>query len=170
MAAAKSNVVAASMQAVVFSSDAGLTWVPVTLPENFTRVSAVAVEPSGTLWLGGREGVFVSADGGLKWTTPKNLYVNSVSSLFYDEALNTITLTTGASGYNGLVFTVQLPQRSVSYIDAGWTLRFARPVGDHLLAATLFDGIVIQPKVVPAPEPAVASSAVQAAPAATTKE
>ena len=170
MAAAKRNVVAASMQAVVFSSDAGTTWVPLVLPENLTRVAAVAVEPSGILWVGGREGVFVSNDGGTSWTTPKNLYVNSVSSLFYDDALNTVTLTTAASGYNGLVFTVQLPQRSVSYVDAGWTLRFARPVGDHLLAATLFDGIVIQPKVVPAPDPAVASTSSAGVPPVSQKD
>jgi hypothetical protein len=32
--------------------------------------------------------------------------------------------------------------------DTGWNLRFARPVGDHLVAATLFDGIVVQPRMV----------------------
>ena len=152
MAAAKSNVVAASMGAAAFSSDAGSSWVPVQLPENLTRISAVAVEPSGTIWIGGREGVFASPDGGAHWTTPKNLYVTSISSLYYDEATDRITLTTAGGGsYNGIVFTVQLPQRTITYTDAGWTLRFARPVGDHLVAATLFDGIVVQPKTLPSP-------------------
>ena len=32
-------------------------------------------------------------------------------------------------------------------------LRFVRPVGDHLLAGTLFDGIVVQPRMVDSPEP-----------------
>ncbi len=152
MAAAKQNVVAASLNAIQFSSDAGTSWVPIRMPETLTRVAAVAVEPTGTIWVGGREGVFVTLDGGNHWSTPKNLYVNSVSSLFYDEATDRVTLTSGGGGpYNGYVFTVQLPQRTITYTDAGWTLRFARPVGDHLVAATLFDGMVVQPKMIPAP-------------------
>ena len=150
LAAAQGNVVAASLTALQFSADSGSTWTPIALPETLTRIAALAVEPTGAIWVGGREGVFASTDGGTSWVTPKNLYVNSVSSLYYDEATNRVTLTSeGAGTYNGIVFTVQLPQRSITYADTGWTLRFARPVGDHLVAATLFDGIVVQPKVVP---------------------
>ena len=47
MAAAKQNVVAASLNGVQFSSDSGASWVPIQTPEELTRVSAVAVEPSG---------------------------------------------------------------------------------------------------------------------------
>ena len=36
--------------------------------------------------------------------------------------------------------------------DTGWNLRFVRPVGDHLVAATLFDGIVVQPRMVDSAE------------------
>jgi len=32
--------------------------------------------------------------------------------------------------------------------DTGWKLRFVRPVGDYLEAATMFDGIVVQPRMV----------------------
>jgi hypothetical protein len=32
--------------------------------------------------------------------------------------------------------------------DAGWKLRFMRPVGDHFIGATLFDGMVVQPRMV----------------------
>jgi hypothetical protein len=47
-----------------------------------------------------------------------------------------------------MIFSVQLPDHKVSYMDTGWKLRFARPVGDHLIGATLYDGVVIQPKMV----------------------
>jgi hypothetical protein len=40
----------------------------------------------------------------------------------------------------------------VSSWDTKWNLRFARPVGDHLVAATLFDGIVVQPRMVDSAE------------------
>jgi photosystem II stability/assembly factor-like uncharacterized protein len=157
LAAARQNAVAASLHSVQFSSDSGATWVPVKIPAELTRVGAVAVEPSGTIWLGGREGVFVSSDAGNTWTRPKDLYVSDVSSLFYDASDDRITLTSG--GYSGYVFSVQLPQRTVSYADAGWNLRFARPVGDHLVGATLYDGVVVQPKMVVSPiQPAEAAS------------
>jgi hypothetical protein len=47
-----------------------------------------------------------------------------------------------------MVFSVQLPDHTVHYWDTGWRLRFARPMGNHLLAGTLYDGVVIQPKMV----------------------
>jgi hypothetical protein len=40
----------------------------------------------------------------------------------------------------------------VQYWNAGWSLRLARPVGDHLVGATLFDGIVVQPRMVASKE------------------
>jgi hypothetical protein len=40
----------------------------------------------------------------------------------------------------------------VSWWDTGWNLRFMRPVGDHLVAATFFDGIVVQPRMVDSDE------------------
>jgi len=149
MAAAKQNVVSATLHTMYFSPDAGVSWSSIQLPAELTQVSAIAVEPSGQVWVGGREGVFVSADAGRTWTTPKNLFVNSVNGLYFDEATNRILVTTG--GYSSIVFSVQLPQKSVTFVDTGWNLRFARPVGDHMVAATLFDGIVIQPRMVALP-------------------
>ncbi len=150
LAAAKSNVVAASLRTAEFSSDAGMTWSPVRLPDELTQVATIAVEPSGEIWVGGREGVFVSSDGGIKWSTPKNLFVNSVTSIYYDEPSNRILVT--ATGANDVAFIVQLPNKAVTFANTGWNLRFVRPVGDHLVGATFFDGIVIQPRMVSMPE------------------
>ena len=51
----------------MLSSDGGQTWAPVKLPETLTQVAAVAVDDAGGLWVGGREGVFVSEDKGATW-------------------------------------------------------------------------------------------------------
>ncbi len=166
LASAKQNVVAGSLHSISFSPDSGVTWAPIKLPAELTQVSAVAVEPSGEIWVGGREGLFISSDGGNVWSTPKNLFVSSVTSIYYDELANAVTVTT--AGPQGVVFTMKLPQRSVAYYESGWTLRFARPVDDHLVAATLFDGIVMQPRMMASPLPkagAAASDSTAAVPA-----
>ncbi len=155
LAAAKENAVAASLYAMYLSSDSGSSWKQVPLPEGFTRVMTLAVEPGGNIWVGGREGVFVSSDAGETWTTPKNLYLTSVNSIFFDEATDRILVTSATSD---LVFSVQLPQRAVTFTNTGWSLRFVRPVGDHLVAVTPYDGVVIQPKMVAAPIPPAATA------------
>ena len=149
LGAARTNVVAASLHSLAFSADAGKSWGAVLLPEGLTQVGAVSVDPSGAIWVGGREGVFVSKNGGHDWTTPKNLFVNTVNSIYYDDAGSRMIVTTGA--YGDIVFLVQLPSMHVSFADSGWNLRFARPMGDHLIAATLYDGIVVQPRMVATP-------------------
>jgi hypothetical protein len=69
------------------------------------------------------------------------------------------------SGNASLVFTVRLPDKAVTFADSGWSLRFARPMGDYIIAATLFDGIVVQPRLVDTPLVPARAAAV-AAPAA----
>ena len=149
LAAAKKYVVAGSLHSVAASSDGGIIWQTLKLPESLTQVSAVAIEPNGEVWVGGREGIFVSSDAGGTWTVPKGLYLNAISNIFYDEASNHLTIT--SNGNSTLVFTVLLPSKTVQFADTGWNLRFARPVGDHIVAATLFDGIVVQPSMVATP-------------------
>jgi photosystem II stability/assembly factor-like uncharacterized protein len=149
LAAAKRYVVAGSLHTVLASSDGGVMWQKLKLPEELTQVSAVAIEPGGEVWVGGREGIFVSSDAGATWTVPKGLYLNAISNMFYDEASNHLIITT--NGNSTLVFTVLLPSKTVQFADTGWNLRFARPVGDHIVAATLFDGIVMQPSMVATP-------------------
>ena len=157
VAANKQLVVAGSLHSAEMSRDAGATWTAMKLPESLTHLSAIAVDSTGAIWLGGREGVFVSSDGGGSWEVPKNLTVHSVNSLYYDESSNRVLVTQAA--YANLVFEVQLPQKQVSFIDSGWHLRSAQPLGGHLIGATLFDGMVVQPDGA-APATQAAASAV----------
>jgi photosystem II stability/assembly factor-like uncharacterized protein len=150
VAAAGSTIVAATLNGAMLSTDGGQKWVSIKLPETLVQVAAVAVDGSGELWFGGREGVFVSADQGASWQTVKNLYVRDVSNIFYDEPSQRILIT---SNSNTIVFSAHLPDRAVHYWNSGWNLRLVRPVGDHLVGATLFDGIVVQPQMVDSKEP-----------------
>jgi hypothetical protein len=100
--------------------------------------------------MGGPQGVFVSKDGGATWGTLKNLYLREVNSLFYDEPSQRMLIT--AHGKNTIAFTVDLGDSTVHYWNTGWNLRLIRAVGDHLVGATLFDGIVVQPRMVDSAE------------------
>jgi photosystem II stability/assembly factor-like uncharacterized protein len=146
VAAAKTNVVAASLGAVVMSTDGGNTWHEVKLPAKVTQVSALSVDGLGNVWVGDRDGVYLSTDKGANWRSLTDLQVRNVNSLYFDEAVNRMLVT--ANEPVTTAFAVEIPSMRVSLWDTKWNLRFVRPVGDHLVAATLFDGIVVQPRMV----------------------
>jgi photosystem II stability/assembly factor-like uncharacterized protein len=150
VAAAKSWVIAGTLRSAALSSDGGQKWVPLNLPATLEQVAAVAVDDMGGLWVAGREGVFVSDDRGASWESLKNLSVRDVNSLFYDEPTQRILIT--ANNKNTIAFAVHVPDRRLQYWNSGWHLRLVRPVGDHLVGATLFDGIVVQPRMVDSSE------------------
>lgn len=146
VSAARSTVAAATLNAATLSVDGRRSWVAVKLPEGLEQLSGMAVDDAGGLWVGGREGLFFSHDAGTTWETLKNFYVKDVNSIFYDAQSQRMLVT--ANSQNTIAFEVHLPNNSVRYWNTGWNLRMVRPVGDHLIGATLFDGMVIQPQMV----------------------
>jgi photosystem II stability/assembly factor-like uncharacterized protein len=146
VAAAKSTLLVANLQSAMLSVDGGTQWTAVKMPDTVDQVSAVAVDDDGGLWVGGRQGIFISDDKGATWHTITNLYLRDVNSIFYDEASQRILIA--ANSKNTIAFAVHLPDRKVRYWNTGWNLRLVRPVGDHLVGATLFDGMVVQPQMV----------------------
>jgi hypothetical protein len=150
VAASKAMVAAASLNALQMSADSGKTWQALTLPTGGRQLSALAIDGDGTLWIADRDAVYYSANKGADWQTLKGLFVRNVNNIFYDEAANRILVT--SEGPETLAFEVSLPSMKVSWWDTGWNLRFMRPVGDHLVGATLFDGIVVQPRMVDSDE------------------
>jgi photosystem II stability/assembly factor-like uncharacterized protein len=148
--------VAASLTGLALSQDNGTDWKSVMPPATLTQIGALAVDGVGNLWIGGPEGVFYSSDRGASWKTLRDLFVRGVDGIFYDAA-NKRMLVSSAGGTVG--FAASLPDYRISYWDTGWPLRFLRPVGDHLIGATLYDGVVIEPKMVATPFAASSSGA-----------
>jgi photosystem II stability/assembly factor-like uncharacterized protein len=141
----KSIVMAATLKRIELSMDDGATWDPVALPSELTQIAAIGMDGMNNLWVGGREGVFYSTDYGESWKTLHNLFVTQVDGIFYDAPGHRVLVTASNSTF---AFVVRLLDYHVSFYDAGWNLRFVRPVGDHLIGATLFDGMVLQPRMV----------------------
>ena len=150
-------IAAAGLRQIALSSDKGETWSTVPMPTELSQVAALAVDDHKNLWVGGREGVFYSPDAGANWKTLRNLFVNQVDNLYFDEANHRVLVTALDST---IAFAAHVPEYNVTYWQTGWKLRFVRPVGDHLVGATLYDGIVVEPKMVEAAEshPVPASS------------
>jgi photosystem II stability/assembly factor-like uncharacterized protein len=143
-------IVAASLTGTALSENGGDSWTSIMPPATVTQIGALAIDGVGNIWIGGPEGVFYSTDRGASWKTIRNLFVRHVDGIYYDEA-NKRVLVASASGTIG--FAASLPDYRVSYWETGWALRFLRPVGDHLVGATLFDGMVIEPRMVASPFP-----------------
>jgi photosystem II stability/assembly factor-like uncharacterized protein len=150
VAASKGTILAASLNYALLSSDGGAQWTTVKLPENLDQISTLAVDDAGGLWMGGRQGVFVSDDKGATWQTIKDLYLRDVNSIYFDAASQRVLIA--ASSKDTIAFAVKLPERTVHYWNTGWNLRMVRPMGDHLVGTTWFDGVVIQPRMVDSKE------------------
>jgi photosystem II stability/assembly factor-like uncharacterized protein len=146
IASSKSTLVASSLTTALLSTDDGHTWKTLTTPTELTQITAVAADSFGGLWVGGREGIYYSPDKGASWKVLKNLFVRDINSIYFDEKGQRILVTGNSS--TTFAFAAHLPDEKVSYWNTGWNLRLLRPVNDHLVAATLFDGVVIQPEMV----------------------
>ena len=146
--AASSMVLVGNLTRLSLSPDGGSKWDTVPLPGELTQIGAAAIDGDKNLWVGGREGVWLSTDYGATWKTLHNLFLTEVDSIYFDPAARRVLVTASTSP---VAFSVSLPDHKVSYFDTGWRLRFVRPVGDHLIGATLFDGVVVQPKMVDTP-------------------
>lgn len=149
-AASRSKVVVGGLKAADVSMDAGMTWRNLPLPPNVSLVMALAVDAQGEVWIGDRDGVYVTADNGASWQTLSRLVVRSVNNIFYDEQANRMLVS--ARDPATVAYAVDVATKQVTSWDTGWNLRFVRPVGDHLVAATLFDGMVVQPRMVDSAE------------------
>ena len=149
VALAKHVVLAATLNSLTRSTDGGATWAEVAKPGELTQISGIAVDDEGDLWVGGREGLFVMRGGMQGWQTPPALSVRDVNSVWFDRGSKQMLVTVNQS--TKLVFAIHLPDFMIKPWDTGWHMRFVRAVGDHLVGATLYDGMVVQPRMVDSP-------------------
>ena len=136
-------VFAATRHELQLSNDTGVTWTPLTLPDKLTTVRALATSPNGTLWLGGPEGVIYSDDRGQTWHAMDQLPVSNINNIDYDPGLKRIVIT---SGNSTLIFAVDPAEKNWKWWDAGWNVRMVHSIEGRLVAASLYDGVVIEPQ------------------------
>jgi photosystem II stability/assembly factor-like uncharacterized protein len=146
LASAQSTALLGSLRSLALSLDAGRTWKTLAPPAGLTQIGAVAVDDAGELWVGGREGLFLSTDNGASFRAFDRVQTSDVNSLYFDVRGSRLVLS--ATGSATIAYSIHLPDKAVRHWETGWDLRFLRPVGENLIGATMFDGMVLQPVMV----------------------
>ena len=141
-AAHESTLAAARRDAVVVSTDAGLTWTPSQLPANITHIHRAAFSADGTLWLGTREGVFFSRDQGRAWQSLERLPFRDVNDLFYDVHLGKVLVSSRNSDFIYAIDPVALTWKW--RVISGYRILLIRSASGRLLAASLYDGVLVE--------------------------
>jgi photosystem II stability/assembly factor-like uncharacterized protein len=137
------TVYAAGRQYIVSSQDGGKSWQPAAMPSDVALLRLLVATPDGTLWLGSREGVFYSEDHSQTWKRLSSLPFVDIDGMDYDADLKRIMVTSG----NGTQMMAFDPlKKDWKWWDIGWNVHTVRSSGGRFVAASLFDGVVLQPK------------------------
>jgi photosystem II stability/assembly factor-like uncharacterized protein len=140
------TVLAAQRKSLAWSQDGAKTWQPMAMPAGLTLLQAIAIPEDGSLWLGGREGVFYSQDHGQTWNQVTTLPVSDISGLSWDPQMKRVIVTSWNSSW---VLAVNPADRTFKFWDPGWKVRHVRSSGGRLLAATSYNGVVLEPEKSP---------------------
>jgi photosystem II stability/assembly factor-like uncharacterized protein len=136
MAAARSN-------GVVVSTDAGLTWMPMRIPTMLTRIHRVAFSADGTLWLGAREGVYFTRDKGQSWLWIERLPFRDVDDLYFDASQGKVLASSRTSDQ---IYSIDPKSLAWTWRQTGYRIGLIRAAGDRMLAASLYDGVLVEPQ------------------------
>lgn len=141
------TVVVASYVKVFSSNDGGVTWQAGTMPEKLTGIATMAAVPgadgAAVFYLGGREGVFSSADAGVSWKQMQQLPVADIGNLSYSEKLNRLLVVLRNST---MVYAIDPAQQTWKWWDSGEKLRTLRWSDGRFVGATLYEGVVVSPR------------------------
>jgi photosystem II stability/assembly factor-like uncharacterized protein len=144
------DMVAVHDESAVISNDAGQSWWPLGLPTMLTHIHRVAFSPDGTLWLGAREGVYFTRNLGKTWMWIHRLPLNDIDDLSYDPASKRVLVSSRTSDE---IYAIDPGTMTWVFWQTGYQIALIRAAGDRLVAASLDDGVLLGPKVPPAPAP-----------------
>jgi hypothetical protein len=133
---------AARRDGLALSADAGQTWTPAAIPQAITRINRAAFSTDGTLWLGTREGVYFSRDNGTTWSWIERLPLRDVNDVYYDPQMSRVLVS---SRENDWVFALDLSAKDWTWTRAGWKVFLIRAAGGRLMAASQYDGVLVEP-------------------------
>ncbi len=125
------------------SRDEGKTWNQIAAPQYVTGIYNLTQSGDGSLWMGTREGALHSTDAGATWEhvlgglPARNVYV-----VRYDPASKSLLAT--AQQTHGVYESNDLGQSWHRSADTGVSIRAAINFQGHLLAASSYNGLLLQ--------------------------
>ncbi|MGB7985988.1 MAG: transcriptional regulator [Terracidiphilus sp.] len=135
-------LVAAQQEEVALSSDAGQSWHLIGIPAVLTRIHCVVFSADGTLWLGGREGVYFSRDLGKSWMWVHRFPLNDVDELTFDQKQGKVLVSSRESDQ---IYAIDPKTLAWKWAQTGFRIAHVRAAGERLLAASLYDGVLAEP-------------------------
>jgi photosystem II stability/assembly factor-like uncharacterized protein len=140
------NLIAlATRSSVLVSTDDGKSWQESSLSSYVSSIRGVTVTPEGQIMFASREGAFRSPNAGGGWEHMQNgLPDKNISSISYDQTNKRLLAT---STETGVVFeSMDAGHTWTRGPDTGYPLRNIHVVHGRFVAATPFDGVVMQPE------------------------
>ena len=138
-------IAAAARTKVYTSNDHGTTFVEHGIQQYVTSIRGVTVTPDSKIFVASREGAFQSSDSGLNWShVLTGLPDKEITSVSLDANGNRLLAT---SLQTGVIFQSTDGGRSWQRgPDSGYPLRRVSVVHGRFVAATPFDGVILQPE------------------------
>jgi len=146
VAAYDGELLAARREGAVLSKDGGKTWDPVRLPSKVKDIRKVAFSKKGELWVGAVDGVYFSRDfsknGGESWFWLEKVPVRDVGDLAFDEQTGAMLVSSRSSA---VLYAIDPTTLTFTGTTTGFRLFLARSAGGVRLAASLQDGVLVDP-------------------------
>ncbi len=151
VAAHGTQLSAARPDGVVLSTDAGQSWMPLDLPAMITQVDCVAFSADGALWLGARQGVFFTRNLGKNWMWLERFPLGDVDGLQDDPHLGRLLVSSRSSDQ---IYLLDPKSLNWTWAETGYRIHLVRAAEGRLLAASLDNGVLIEPQAAARRRPA----------------
>ena len=136
------EMLAARRQGLIFSKDEGKTWDPMQIPSRIKDIRKIAISKEGELWIGAGDGIYFSRDKGTSWFWLEKVPVRDVGDLAFDAKTGKMLATSRSSE---ILYSIDPASLAYSGTSTGYRLFLARSAGGVRFAASLQDGVLIDP-------------------------
>jgi photosystem II stability/assembly factor-like uncharacterized protein len=137
------EMLAARRLGVVYSKDQGKSWDPLQIPSKIKDIRKIAFSRDGELWIGAGDGVYFSRDKGLTWFWLERVPARDVGDLYFDEKSGRMLATSRSSP---VLYSIDPASLTFTGTTTGYRLYMARTAGGVRFAASLEDGVLMEPQ------------------------